>query len=506
MTKKRKQGKLKSMGIFIKGVNEKRPSGGGSLPKGGQATFGGKNKKVPWTIFIIFVVALLATFLNYPIIWDKGVGWINQRAGLTLLPNFYKLPFKLGLDLQGGTHLVYQADLSNIEPDDYMDSMQGVRDVIERRVNLFGVAEPVVQVNKVGSHYRLIVELAGVKDVGQAIAMIGQTPSLDFREERPKSETENILAEQRKIEEKLEQGIAITSDEESLLLKDPFFTPTQLTGRYLKGAQLGFDQQTYQSQVNLQFDDEGSKIFEELTRKNVGQSLAIYLDGVPISAPTVQETISGGKAQISGNFSLTEAKELVQRLNAGALPVPINLINQQTVGASLGRLSLEQSLRAALWGFLAVLLFIIFYYRLPGLLASLSLLIYVVLVLAIFKLIPVTLTLAGIAGFILSIGMAVDANVLIFERLKEELKSGKSLGGSIEEGFRRAWPAIRDGNISTIITCLILFIFATGLVKGFALTLGIGVLVSMFSAIIVTKSFLRWFIGGKLENWLRVWR
>ncbi len=494
------------MGIFTKGVSEKRPLRDGSLSKGGQAAFRRKNKKVPWTIFIIFVVALLAAFLNYPIIWDKGVDWINQRAGLTLLPNFYKLPFKLGLDLQGGTHLVYQADLSNIKLDDYTDSMQGVRDVIERRVNLFGVAEPVVQVNKVGSHYRLIVELAGVKDVSQAIAMIGQTPALDFREERPAIEKESILAEQKEIEEKLKQGITITPEEENLLLKDPFFTPTQLTGRYLEGAQLGFDQQTYQSQVNLQFDDEGGKIFEELTRKNVSKHLAIYLDGVPISAPVVQGVISGGNAQITGDFSLTEAKELVQRLNAGALPVPISLINQQTVGASLGHLSLEQSLRAALWGFLAVLLFIILYYRLPGLLASLSLLIYIVLVLAIFKLIPVTLTLAGIAGFILSIGMAVDANVLIFERLKEELKSGKSFGGSIEEGFRRAWPAIRDGNISTIITCLILFIFATGLVKGFALTLGIGVLVSMFSAIIVTRSFLRWFIGGRLENWQRIWR
>ncbi|GAF94070.1 unnamed protein product, partial [marine sediment metagenome] len=166
-----------------------------------------KTKKVPWTIFIIFIVALLAAFLNYPIIWDKGVDWINQQAGLTLLPNFYKLPFKLGLDLQGGTHLVYQADLSNIESDDYMDSMQGVRDVIERRVNLFGVAEPVVQVNKVGSHYRLIVELAGVKDVHQAIAMIGQTPSLDFREERPESEIENILAVQKEVLEKLDQGL-----------------------------------------------------------------------------------------------------------------------------------------------------------------------------------------------------------------------------------------------------------------------------------------------------------
>ncbi len=462
-------------------------------------------RKVHWAVFIILLVGFLAVSLDYPIIWNKGTDWLNNQIGIEAVPHFLNLPFKLGLDLQGGTHLIYQADLANIEPGNYMDSMQGVRDVIERRVNLFGVQEPVVQVNKVGSHYRLIVELAGVKDVSQAIAMIGQTPSLDFREERAPEEVENILADQEEAREKLEQGLSITPDEENQLLQDPYFKPTNLTGRYLKGSQLGFDQQTYQSQVNLQFDDEGSEIFEELTRKNVGKRLAIYLDGAPISAPVVQETISGGKAQITGKFTLPEAKELVRRLNAGALPVPINLINQQTIGAILGQISLEKSLKAGIWGFLAVLLFIIFYYRLPGLLASLALLIYVALVLAIFKTIPVTLTLAGIAGFILSIGMAVDANVLIFERLKEELRSGKSLGGSIDESFRRAWPAIRDGNISTIITCIILYIFATGLVKGFALTLGIGVMVSMFSAIVVTRSFLRYFVGGKIEGWRKIW-
>jgi len=328
---------------------------------------------------------------------------------------------------------------------------------------------------------------------------------LDFREEKNQGETESILADQKQIAEKIEQGLSITPDEEKKIFEDPYFNPTVLTGRYLKGAQLQFDQQTYQSQVSLEFNDEGSKIFEELTRKNVNKRIAIYLDGMAISAPVVQEAISGGKAQITGDFSTEEARELVQRLNAGALPVPITLINQQTIGASLGQDSLAKSLKAGLWGFIAILLFIIFYYRLPGLVASIALLIYIVLVLSIFKLIPVTLTLSGIAGFILSIGMAVDANVLIFERFKEEFKSGKSLGGSIEEGFQRAWPAIRDSNISTIVTCLILFIFATGLVKGFALTLGIGVLVSMFSAIIITRSFLRWFINGRTEAWKRLW-
>lgn len=478
------------MSIFTKGTAEQNRT---------------RSRKVYWTILLILIIGLGAGFLDYPAIWDKPADWINRLTGTELLPHFYQLPFRLGLDLQGGTHLVYEADLSNIDPGDYADSMQGVRDVIERRINLFGVAEPVVQVNKVGSHYRLIVELAGVKNVSQAIQMIGQTPSLDFREEKSESETDSILIRQNEIQDKIKQGSSITPEEEAELLEDPFFTPTSLTGRYLKGAELQFDQQTYQSQVSLEFDDEGSEIFENLTRNNVSKRIAIYLDGLAISAPVVQETITGGKAQITGDFSVDEAKELVQRLNAGALPVPINLINQQTIGASLGQDSLNKSLKAGLWGLIAVLFFIIVYYRLPGLLASLALIIYIALVLSVFKLIPVTLTLSGIAGFILSIGMAVDANVLIFERFKEEFKSGKSLGGSIEEGFQRAWPAIRDGNISTIVTCLILFIFATGLVKGFALTLGIGVMVSMFSAIIITRSFLRWFINGRTENWKRLW-
>ncbi len=446
-----------------------------------------KNKKVLGAIFIIFLIALAAAFFVYP------------------NPYFFNRPFRLGLDLQGGTHLVYEADLSNIKESDISESMQGVRDVIERRVNLFGVAEPVVQINNAGDKYRLIVELAGVKDISQAIQMIGQTPFLDFRTEKSQEESEEILNQQTKIREKFERGEELTPEDQVILLKDPFFEPSQLTGRFLESAQLQFDQRTNQAQVGLKFNDEGSKIFEELTRQNVGKRLAIYLDGAPINAPVVQEEISGGQAEITGNFSITEAKELVRRLNAGALPVPINLISQQTVGASLGKISLDKSLTAAIWGFLAVLLFMVFYYRLPGALASLALVIYVILVLAIFKLIPVTLTLAGIAGFILSIGMAVDANVLIFERFKEEFKLGKSLGGSIDEGFSRAWLAIRDGNISTIITCLILYIFATGLVKGFALTLGIGVLVSMFSAIIITKNFLKIFVGGRLEEKKRIW-
>lgn len=458
----------------------------------------GKNSKRKLYLWLlsIFILALLAGFFDYPQAWNKGADFINGQkneikilSSLPNIPQLKKVPFRLGLDLQGGTHLVYEADLLNIKKENYSEAMQGVRDVIERRVNIFGVTEPVVQVDKAGQQYRLIVELAGIKDIHQAIKMIGETPSLDFREEREESQRDEILEAQKQNQR---------------LFEDPYFKPTVLTGRYLQNAQLDFEPNTYQPLVNLQFDGEGAKIFEELTTNNVGKRLAIYLDGAPISIPQVREPIAGGRAQITGDFTTEEAKELVRRLNAGALPVPIKLITQQSVGASLGEISLTRSLKAGLIGLLAVVLFMLIFYRLPGFLAVLALALYITVVLAIFKLIPVTLTLAGIAGFVLSIGMAVDANILIFERMKEEISWGRSLGSAIEEGFKRAWTSIRDSNISTLITCLILFWFGTSIVKGFALTLGIGVLMSMFSAILVSRLLLRAFLGERLlkYHWL----
>jgi len=432
------------------------------------------------TVLVIFILAFLAGNLSYP-----------QFLKLPYLPD---IPFKLGLDLQGGTHLIYEADLSNIEKEDYNSSMQGLRDVIERRVNLFGVQEPIVQLQEKAGVHRLIVELAGITDSAQAIEMIGQTPFLEFREQ--KENYEEIIASNQAV---LESG------EGEVELEDPF-QPTPLTGKYLKKAEVGFDQTTgYQALVLLQFNDEGTDIFADLTLKNIGKPLAIYIDGIPISVPIVQERITGGKAQISGSFTIEEAKILARNLNAGALPVPISLISQQSVGPTLGEISLEKSLKAGIWGFLAVILFMIFFYRIPGLLAALALVIYVSLILALFKLIPVTLTLAGIGGFILSIGMAIDANILIFSRLREELKMQKSFSTAVEEGFRRAWPSIRDGNLTTLIVALILFGFGTSFVKGFALTLTIGILMSMFSAIIITKSFLRVFADTKLEKVKFLW-
>ncbi len=452
----------------------------------------------------IIILALLAVNLSYPKYLNQGVDFVNAKVGFRF-PHFWDIPFRLGLDLQGGTHLLYEADLSGIEKKDYSSAMQGLRDIIERRVNMFGVAEPIVQTQESSGQYRLVVELAGVKDPAEAIKMIGQTPFLEFKEQKTEQETQVILNKQEEL-----NGLTYEEMQQienwQLAFEDPYFNSTSLTGQYLEKAEIGFDQQTGVPLIFLQFDDEGSDLFEELTRNNVGKILAIYIDGVPISTPVVNEPISGGRAQISGSFTIDEAKELARNLNAGALPVPIQLISQQTVGPTLGAISLQKSLKAGLIGFLAVIIFLIIFYRVPGLLASLALGIYIALILSLFKLIPVTLTLAGIGGFILSIGMAVDANILIFSRMREELKQDRSFAVALEEGFRRSWPSIRDGNITTLIVALILFFLGTSFIKGFALTLSIGILVSMFSAIFITRNLLRIFVNTRLENIKWIWR
>lgn len=446
-------------------------------------------KKTYITTGIILVMAALAGGLVF------DLDYLPER------------PFRWGLDLQGGLHLVYQANLSEIPKEDEAAALRGLRDIIERRVNLFGVVEPIVQLEE--STQRLIVELAGIEDPDRAIEMIGQTPFLEFREgiERDPEETERILAIQEEARGKSLEEIQEMEDWH-LAFEDPYFyfEPTSLTGRYLKGARAERDPiMPGNYAISLQFDDEGAKIFEELTEKSVGKPLAIYLDNEPLSIPTVQEVISGGNAQITGEFTWDTANQLARNLSAGALPVPITRISHQSVGPTLGRISLEQSLQAGIWGLIAIIIFMIIFYRLPGFLASLSLLVYALLVLALFKLIPVTLTLAGIGGFILSMGMAIDANILIFSRLREELKSESSFSIALEEAFRRAWPSIRDGNMTTLIVALILLFLGTSFVEGFAFTLTIGILVSMFSAIIITKNFLRLFVGTGLEKIKILW-
>jgi len=406
---------------------------------------------------------------------------------------FGRFPFVLGLDLNGGTELVYQADLSHVNPTDVNDSMNALRDVIERRVNIFGVSEPIVQVEKASaltasSQYRLLVELPGVTDIDKAVQLIGQTPVLEF-----KLVSENVSSSTPKSSPVPSLSLnKATSTTTASADRNPEvqFIPTGLTGRYLDHATVEFDSKTGRATVALSFNSEGSNLFDKITKENIGQPLAIFLDGQVISAPVIREEIRDGKAQISGNFSPQEAKTLVRNLNYGALPVPIDLVGTQTVGPSLGEVALHSGIRAGMWGFLLVIVFLILWYRLPGFIASVALVMYILLSLTIFKLIPVTLTAAGIAGFILSIGMAVDANILIFERMKEELAAGRKLPEAIREGFHRAWLSIRDSNISSIITAVVLFWIGTSAVKGFALTFGVGVLVSMFTAITVSRNFL----------------
>lgn len=630
---------------------------------------------------VLFIISAVAAFPQYV-----------EKTGLNL-PDSWEVPFRLGLDLQGGTHLVYEAIMDEVPDGEQLDALEGVKDVVERRVNAFGVSEPVVQTTVAGNSYRVIIELAGVLDVNEAIQLIGETPILEFKElsiEEAREMTEEEAAElelaraadETAATEVLErarggedfaslvaeysidpmavdsQGVlsgvteshpvygglvvqiaetytragrvvsellkndegynivkveAINEAEEMLLshilvcfegktycdsdrsaldasliinnLKDQAtadnfadlaiansddpgsaeaggdldwvvpgqmvaafelaaaqigageisevvetdfgyhliykrdartvdsydltrivmnytdvtdivgtnsgWNNTELSGRHLSRASVQFDPNTGQPYVALSFNSEGDKLFAEITEANVGQRIAVFLDGDIITAPTVSEPIYGGQAIITGGFTVEEAKLLAQRLNAGALPVPLELMSQQTVGPTLGKISLEKSITAALIGFLFVALYMVAYYRLPGLFAVGALIIYAAFNLAVYKALDVTITLAGIAGFILSLGMAVDANVLIFERFREELKAGRDTMGAIDEGFRRAWTSIRDGNLTTLIAAAILFWFSTSFIKGFALTLSLGILLSMFTAITITRVWLK---------------
>lgn len=392
---------------------------------------------------------------------------------------------KLGLDLAGGTELVYRADTSGVTADE-QGALNSLREVIERRVNLFGVAEPLVQLEKSSAvagavENRLIVELPGVTDVAAAVAALGETPVLEF---------------------KLVNAEALSASSTDA------FIPTGLTGRYLKNSELAFGSGTGQGLSNdpvtvLNFTEEGGKLFQEITRDNVGEVLAIFLDGVPISTPVIQQEIIGGTATIVGQFTPAEARDLVRNLNFGALPVPIELVGSSAVGPTLGASAYEAGLAASVIGFALVALFMIVWYRFQGLVATLALVIYVVITIAIIKFIPVTLTASGIAGFILSIGMAVDANVLIFERMKEELRGGKSPKEAAKIGFARAWPAIRDGHFTMIISSVILFWMGTSLVQGFALVFGLGVIVSLLSAVTITQVFLNVILPSETKG---AWR
>ena len=395
--------------------------------------------------------------------------------------------FKFGLDLVGGSHLVYEADTTNLVGAEVEEAMSALRDVIERRTNLFGVSEPLVQVEKASMlsdserTERLIVELPGVTDLNEAIAIIGATPVLEFK----------LVGE------------PVGSSTEAS------FIETGLTGRYLTRAtvqfsgsqgQVGFANEPL---VLVDFNEEGKALFAKITRENVGTQLAIFLDGALISSPVIREEIDGGTAVISGGFDVDEAKELVRGLNIGALPVPIHLASTESVGASLGLETLDKGIKAGLYGLLIVVLFLLGWYRLPGLVSALALAIYFIINLGIYLFIPVTITAAGLAGFILSSGMAVDANILIFERMKDELRRGKSVRDAVREGVSRAWLPIRDGNLTGILSGVVLFWFGTASVEGFALMLMIGILVSMFSAVVLTRVFLLAIADLSDKPWFR---
>ncbi|MGC9605460.1 MAG: protein translocase subunit SecD [Minisyncoccia bacterium] len=399
-----------------------------------------------------------------------------------------RFPFKLGLDLSGGTHLVYQADVSKLAPADISASMAALKDDVERRINIFGVSEPLIQTEQAAAlsskeaAYKLIVELPGVTNVDEAVKAIGATPNLEFR-----VATANDL----KTFSSSKEATATTAPETKNAAYLALFKPTGLTGAMVGKASLQFNPTTNQPVVGLTMNNDGRVLFDTLTKNHTGDYIGIFLDGVLIEAPVVREEIPNGQAQITGGFTVETAQTLVRNINFGALPIPVTLISTQTIGPTLGAEAVKGGIETGVIAFILIGLFLVLWYRLPGLVATVALAIYAAIMLALFKLIPVTLTAAGIAGFIITIGMAVDANILIFERMKEELLRGRGIWDAMHEGFARAWPSIRDSNVSSIITGFILYKFgSTSIVTGFALVFVIGVLVSLFTAITVSRLFL----------------
>jgi len=439
-------------------------------------------KNPRYLLWLIIGLTIAAVFINLPKfsnvrIAGKTFNFDPNSIFATLKIN-KTLNFREGLDLKGGTSLVLQANMKNIASSERNSALDSAKTVIENRVNLFGVSEPLVQTTVTNNNdYRINVEIPGVTDVNQVRNLIGTTAQLSFWEE-------------------ISSSAAKLGTPDIINVGGTYFKKTNLTGSDLSQTSVGFDQNTGKPEVQLVFNSTGAKKFADITGRTVGKRIAIALDNQIIEAPTVNQAIQGGNAVITGGFTTDTATQLSTELNAGALPVSLTVLSSSVIEPTLGSSSLTKSLFAGGLGFIIIVVFMTTLYKKLGLIASVALTLYTLFVLAIFKLSSVTpygitLTLSGIAGFILSIGMAVDANILIFERMKEELRLGKSHETAIELGFSRAWTSIRDSNISTLITSFVLYEFGTGMVKGFALVLAIGVLVSMFSAIVVTRTFLR---------------
>ncbi len=427
--------------------------------------------KVSNTLWVIVILVFFSVLID-----------INKFPAVKILDRSIKInfPLKLGLDLQGGTQLVLETQMDKIDASSRDSALESAKNVLERRVNLFGVSEAVIQTSKIGDIRRILVELPGLKDASSAASLVGKTAQLDFKELVGTPSAQASVSAQALFD---------------------FFKSTGLTGADLKSAQVTFGSGRGAKtgpQVSIEFTPKGADKFAIITKRNINKPLAMFLDETPISwpPPIVQQEIIGGQAVISGQFTTIEAKNLAIQLNAGALPVPIKILQQRSIGPTLGQESINKSLVAGIIGLGVIGIYMAVYYGFMGLVADGALIIYTLLVLTIFKtglfiLPPITLTLAGIAGFILSIGMAVDANILIFERIKEEIRWGKSKSQALDLGFKRAWTSIWASNVSSLITATILYSMGQALVKGFAVTLAIGVLVSMFTAIVVTKTFLK---------------
>ncbi len=438
-----------------------------------------RKKKIWLRLAFLIILVIVAGIISWPyeikvkipkpnISFEKKAPFVKVETKGDLVNFTINYKIKEGLDLQGGSSIVYVADLSKIPEKDKTSAMDSLKKVIENRVNAFGLTEPIVRTSKSGNEYRVSVELAGIKNTDEALDLIGKTAQLEFKE-----------------------------------YKNSEFVGTGLNGKDLKKADVTFDPNTNEPQVSIQFNADGAKKFEEITGRNVGQPIAIYLDDKIVSAPKVNEKIVGGNAQITGKFTFNEAKTLSIQLNAGALPASIKVIEQRTVGASLGQESINKSLIAAVLGIIAVSIYMIIYYRFLGIFSTIGLGLYLLFMLAIFKVFGVTLTMAGVAGLILSIGMSMETDVLVFERIREELRNGHAFIAASKLGFKRAWPSVRDSNAVSLIICAILYT-AGGMIRGFAITLAIGIVVGLVTTYLGTQTLIDLISKRKFtkRNWL----